>query len=539
MHDPNSKADTERIRTDYEKVPYPGGAFLLTKPDNLSVRAAMAGFPFTPVDHCRVLDIGCAIGRNIIAIAQGLPGSYCLGIDLSASQIAAGQEIIRSAGLTNIELRAQDVMEFEPDEPFDYIIAHGVYSWVPPQVRDGLMKACVRSLSPTGLLYVSYNTMPGWHLQNVLKDMIRHHCAGETEAAICAAKAREILGFASQPSQAGASIQPYKDFVRGSNQVIADKSDWYLTHEYLESFNQPVYLKEFVQHAGEHGLSYIDDAGGRDATHLLPPAVQEQLHRFAKDEIGRQQYLDFLDGRAFRASVLCRSDARRATTAGASVMPAMHVAGRLTEETFPDPSVKNGPVRMLVRFGNRATQLNITFNDAGLIAAFRQMKSAWPHAVGFVALRATVLANLPTGYPPDIAASELAEALLLAYRLGIVELWTRPTDFLAIGNDRPHATPLARLQVVAGDPLVNLRHEQIPTSAAAKTLLPLMDGTRDRAALLRELQQAIERRELNVQMTSGLPSAAPDLNAVLDSVLNEFHASSLLASQGVARAPII
>ena len=90
-----------------------------------------------PIDNCRVLEIGCASGGNLIPMAVTLPNSYFVGIDFAERQIADGQQVVAALGLTNVRLLAEDVLQITADfGQFDYIIAHGIYSWVPPEVRE-------------------------------------------------------------------------------------------------------------------------------------------------------------------------------------------------------------------------------------------------------------------------------------------------------------------------------------------------------------------------------------------------------------------
>src|SRR4051812_32362535 len=174
-------SETEQIREHYDAVPYPSAAYAITHPDNLRSVAAIAGVAAPDVTRCRVLEIGCAIGRNLIPMAQTLPNSTFLGIDLSPRQIEIGQGTVRKLGLTNIELRTQDLLDFAEAGPFDYIIAHGIYSWVPQSVRTKLLEVCGRLLAPRGLAYISYLTLPGAHLRQIVRDLSTFHCHGQED----------------------------------------------------------------------------------------------------------------------------------------------------------------------------------------------------------------------------------------------------------------------------------------------------------------------------------------------------------------------
>src|SRR5262245_3053502 len=90
-------------------------------------------FGMTPptVPRARVLEIGCGLGANLIPMADGLPEGTFLGIDLSERQVAEGRATIEAVGLTNVELRPMDIRDAGAElGTFDYIIAHGVFSWV-------------------------------------------------------------------------------------------------------------------------------------------------------------------------------------------------------------------------------------------------------------------------------------------------------------------------------------------------------------------------------------------------------------------------
>jgi SAM-dependent methyltransferase len=535
MHDrqSNESPSVDRIRSEYDAVQYPGGAFAPTQPDHLRVTAALAGMSSAaPASRCRVLEVGCAQGRNLMPMAQSLPDSGFLGIDLSPRQVETGQRIIEQVGLKNIELRCQDMLQFEPEPgAFDYIIAHGVYSWIPAHVRDRLMQICSRGLAPNGIAYISYNTLPGWRLLGIMRDMMFFHGEDASDGPQRAARAREIIAFASQPFQ---GWKAYKDFLAFEQEQMAKRTDWYLLHEYLEAVNEPVYFLDFARHAAANGLRCLGDASQvQDSFHLLSPQQQEQLERFARgDDLRRYQYIDFLTGRAFRTSVLCRTEAAPPANSArpAVALQQMHVAALMTEQPRRDEATKLD----VVRFAPRDSERYLDVSDVGMIAAMGRINSAWPHAVPFSELRDLVSILSPRSNPPRDTAMDLARMLLLAFRLGIVELWTEPTTFLARDHQRPMMSPLARHLVAAGEQVVNLRHQHIPTTPVLTTMAPLLDGTRDRTDLLRDLERLIDAGQLVVPTALGPATATRenvrDIPALLESILIDFHAKSLFAS---------
>src|SRR6516165_7913322 len=152
--------------TSYDEIPYSNNAFYHTHPDCLATVATLFGMKPAPVQACRVLELGCGRGGNLIPMATSLPTSRFVGIDLSARQIAGGQEAVESLGLTNVELKQLSILDVDSDfGRFDYIICHGVYSWVPAAVQEKILEICAQNLAPSGIAYISYNCYPGWHLR--------------------------------------------------------------------------------------------------------------------------------------------------------------------------------------------------------------------------------------------------------------------------------------------------------------------------------------------------------------------------------------
>jgi len=167
------------MQTAYDDLPYPGGPFAQTHPDHLATIATLFGIAPPSVEGCRVLELGCGDGGNLIPIAFALPKSSFTGIDLSGSAINRGQKLIEAVGLGNIRLQQLDVMDLTAQfGEFDYIIVHGLYSWVPPHVREQILNICKSHLAPNGIAFISYNAFPGCHLRNMLREMMLFHVRG-------------------------------------------------------------------------------------------------------------------------------------------------------------------------------------------------------------------------------------------------------------------------------------------------------------------------------------------------------------------------
>ncbi|MBI3866078.1 MAG: class I SAM-dependent methyltransferase, partial [Planctomycetia bacterium] len=143
--------------TPYDEIPYISHPYPHSHPERLAAIARLLGLKPTPVDKCRVLELGCAAGNNLIPAAEALPGSTFLGVDLSERQIAVGCTTVDELELDNIELRHGNIMDVSADDgQFDYIIVHGIFSWVPHDVQDRILSVCKQNLTPNVVAYVSY-----------------------------------------------------------------------------------------------------------------------------------------------------------------------------------------------------------------------------------------------------------------------------------------------------------------------------------------------------------------------------------------------
>lgn len=150
------------LEVSYDELPYPSLSYAPTHPDRLATLATLLGMDPAPVGQCRVLALGCAGAGNIIPMAYVLPDAEFVGIDASARQIKRGQTVVEALRLDNISLEHLDIQDITPGlGEFNYIIAHGVYSWVPSEVQDSLLRVCKENLASNGVAYVSYNTYPG------------------------------------------------------------------------------------------------------------------------------------------------------------------------------------------------------------------------------------------------------------------------------------------------------------------------------------------------------------------------------------------
>ncbi|HEY6563240.1 MAG TPA: class I SAM-dependent methyltransferase, partial [Pirellulaceae bacterium] len=252
---PRSSAGTEDAAS-YNEVPYPSFPFRKSHPDQLHTLGRLFGMAPADTAACRVLEIGCAGGGNILPMADQLPNSEFVGLDYSEVQIRDAQAMVDRAGLTNVRVLAADVSQVDPKTlgQFDYILCHGVYSWVPPVVQNAILDVCQRCLSPQGIAFISFNTYPGWHFRGMIRDMMRYHVQQFKKAEVQINQARALLKFLAENANEGTA---YGKLLKTELETLSRQSDSYLYHEHLESHNQPVYFHHFAEDLKRYHLQYL------------------------------------------------------------------------------------------------------------------------------------------------------------------------------------------------------------------------------------------------------------------------------------------
>ena len=445
----------------YTRLPYPGLAFPQTHPDRLALLAILHGLEPAPPERARVLEAGCADGLNLVAMAAHSPGAEVVGFDLV--EPALGIQAAAELGLTNVRLEQADLLDMREWGEFDYVIAHGVYAWVPDAARDALMALVAGCLAPQGVAFVSYNALPGARLRTMLREMVLLHAGEQAGLSERVDSGRELYEFLApwaqdRPDAYGAVLASELERLRRLPKPL-------LAHDDLGARYDPVWLRDVARHAERHGLRYLADAEPAELrSDRQPPGVDEQLDALAGgDRVVWEQYADLLAGRAFRQTLLCRADA----PLDDAIAPAR--LARLWFRASAAAGIETEP-------GGESERDDSGGNGSSGPSAVERLALAHPRAFGFDDLHETL-------GEPDPAA--LAAQLWEAFRAGDVELSAAPDRHVAVAGERPETSLVARWQAARGPELTSLRHEPVRLEdPLGRLLIRLCDGTRDRPALV-------------------------------------------------------
>jgi SAM-dependent methyltransferase len=479
--------------TPYDSVLYPGQAYEYTHPDRMATIAALYGMSPAPVSRCRVLELGCGTGGNILPMAYQYPDSDFIGIDLSRRAVEQGANTLAALGLKNIELRHCNILDVMPDwGRFDYIISHGVYSWVPAAVREKMLTICSENLAPQGVAHLSYNAHPLSHLRDLARDIMLFHTTDIADPQKRIAQGRAILGFLADASDKD-SI--HGNVMRNQSMRVEAMPDEVLFHDDLNEGSQAFLLHQFVADAGCHGLQYLADAQlSRSSTGRYSEQVRNVLNKILSERgfMARDQYQDFIDGHGFRRTLLCHGDIPLDHAAGATRIKDFYFAAALDFDTG-EINVVDDSVAKFKTSEEGILRIRHPLSKA----AFVHLGQTWPAVLSFAEVLAGAERMIAAVNPaqPQAAQEDIASLAEILHRTacgGHMWIHCHPPRLMTTISERPQASLIARKQVATEPVLTNLRHRAITfEDEISRQFLRLIDGTRDVDQLVADLSEAL------------------------------------------------
>jgi len=512
---------------DYDSTPYPQYAHYHTHPKTLAAIGSLLGLNNIPnIETCRVLELGCATGANIIAMAQDLPNAEFIGIDYSEKQIEQGNKIIQALDLKNIALQTCSIHDIHTDfGKFDFIVAQGIYSWVPDDIKDKTLEICGNNLTDNGIAYVSHNTYPMWHLSEIVRNMMKFHSQHWTDADKKTNEAKKFLGLmaGSLPQQNSF----YGDIMRFEYSKIQGEDDSYISHDILEDVNDPVYLHEFVSHAKKHNLQFLGDTVSlKGRLDRVPTQMAQEIKSNAIDIVEHEQYLDFFSGRRFRRTLLCNSK----NTLNKVVQFQNNDSLFISSLAQPVASQPNKSVDIINQYQLKDGTV-ATFNNPIAIMAMSFLTNINSNSTTYSNLvKATDDLLHSTKIPQfkneslnkEIIAQFLNEWLLDLYANDFISITAKPQACVNEINTHPKSSPLARHQASYTNVVISFDHHNIVLNEFRSKLLTLLDGTHNIPDLITRM---IEYEEGLGKNSSNKEKMTSRVNAAL-----EFFAQNNLLS---------
>jgi len=433
-----------------QRADSPGNLAPSHSPLHLRAVAHLYGVTTAPLQQARLLVVNCGSAEGVLPFALAYPNATVVGIDTRQELIEQGKRRAEALGLKNVLLSVADFADVALDtQPFDYIVAPGIYDSLPQDQAQSLLERGQALLSPLGLLYVDYRIYPGAKNLEVVRDAILLHThSAQTEDEVKAGARAALTLF----KEGVASTNPFGESVGALVDQITRGLDSDEAARMLAC--NPSYFVEFAGKATQAGLAYVGDA---DPLSEIPlqfgqnVSLSHSLLSMGKPAAMRQQYLDFATGRGLRQSLLVTQDRQQ------EVLTAPDL-GRLADLNWA-----SGLIRLAARGQDTAVSYathlgrGLVTTDPVMVDLLRIFGRAWPSTLPYSAL----LKELKRGSNKDEASlrSALDKCLktLLEADLAHVSLGDGPYDDMGTNFQPLRSIGLSS----SGAPLFNLWHEPL------------------------------------------------------------------------------
>jgi SAM-dependent methyltransferase len=518
------------IAAHYDAIPYESRPFQQTHPAQLAGLARLFKLRPKPVGASRVLELGCASGGNLIPLACAWPGLQAVGIELAPLQARLGQRIIADLGLANAQIVCGDIVDavalVGAQGPFDIIVCHGVFSWVPEAVQQAILRACRELLAPDGLAYISYNVYPGWKLREVLRDIMLQHAGHLADPRQRIDQARAMVRYLCEIN---ADDSVFGKLLHAESELVLKGSDYYIHHEFLELNNRPCYFRDFMRAAAQQQLAYVGEAQFSD---MAPQRLREDIARtlgmLAQGNVlALEQYMDLFTNRYFRQTVLAHQGAlgplSRALDPGSFAglqllaqcqpLPQTAEAGKAPPADMPPPPA--GSRQYQTRQGRVLTAQGLL--ATGILDLLIEQA---PAPLAFEDLVRRVAERHSSVVPQDLQpiAQAVGEQLLQLLVLGGVTVWSEAPPATGSADTAPRAFAAARWYAEHGHTWAPSRyHLAVTTSPIENAVLLLCDGLHGPQQIAQALVPRFEAGEFQARRGDAVVSD----RALLETIVGE------------------
>lgn len=281
-------------------------------PGRLHLALALADTAWAPADRDRltVLDIGCGRGTTAILLAAANPGWEVIGLDLQPAHVAEMREIALEAGIANFRALEADLAELDEARAgrllpeVDIVICRGVWTWVPDEVRRGIVGLLRSRLRPGGVVMMGYNALPGFSIAVVLQRLLQE--GGRGAHGSIAERGRQAIWLVERLREIGS---PYLPPPRVLDRMIGQgrASPAYLAHEWLTGFWRPVFHADLARDLAAARLDYAGPVRASTAmAELQLTPAQQDLRAGMPASMHPETTLDLFLERRFRTDLFVR-----------------------------------------------------------------------------------------------------------------------------------------------------------------------------------------------------------------------------------------
>jgi methyltransferase-like protein/cyclopropane fatty-acyl-phospholipid synthase-like methyltransferase len=486
---------TKQTKISYDDVPYAPLTFAYAYPGHFKTIGTLFGLTPPPLETARILELGCGGATSMLNFAEIYPKSYSLGIDLSEAHIKHGLETIKHLNLKNIDLKAISIMDIDESYgKFDYIICHGVFSWVPIEVREKILEVCNKLLNPNGIAFVSYNTLPGWNMQSTIREMMLFHSANFDDPVDKLQQAKLLLNFVNDAL--GNSNAAYSRFLQEETKAVFSHHDSYVLHEYLGEVNTGFYFHQFIEVAKKYNLNYLGDTFiARMFLGNLHPKAVEKLQEI-NDIVRTEQYMDFINNRKFRTTLLCHNN----------VAINRNIEFNKIKDFYTTFNIR--PVIAEDKVDLTDEQENIGFYYQNLSEPFISTTSPVMKAIlyvycenlgnpiNFEQIAKSALKKLNKYKLQDFLTALGSNFIKFIFQ-GYVQIFAEKPHSITNITTKPEVSSLARYQAQHEDFVTNRINDMIPLHPHEKHIVPLLDGSHT----IDEIKQQILNRFISKELT--------------------------------------
>lgn len=292
-------------------VEYTAGYYREQEPDFLNLCAVMHGVaPIGLGKGFTYCELGCGQGMTVLIMAANYPQGRFYAVDFNPSHIARARRLAEEAGLTNITFLEKSFAEVDQESnglpECDFIVLHGIFTWVSDENRQHIINICKRQLKSGGIVYNSYNTKPGWVMGEPIQKLVYE--SSKLYSGNSIARMNQAVGLLQEFEETNPRFFAInKEVIKSRLQLLNSKDKNYLVHEYFHDGWRAFYFTEIAGYMSQAKLDFVGEATTSSIyTERLLPEKSRELLKKIPDKNVRELFKDVMFNTVFRKDMYMR-----------------------------------------------------------------------------------------------------------------------------------------------------------------------------------------------------------------------------------------